>query len=397
MEVLSHRINRLNESETLQMAKLSRELRSKGYDIIDLSLGEPDFPTPIHIREAAKIAIDEGYTKYPPVAGYPDLREAISRKFKNDNTLNFTPEQIIVSTGAKQSIANVMMVLIDPGDEVILPSPYWVSYREIIKLAEGTIAVIPSSVEKNFKMSAEELEDAITPRTKLLCFSSPCNPTGSVYTREELESFAEVLARHKGIYVLSDEIYEHINFSGRHESIAQFESLKDRVIIVNGCSKAYSMTGWRLGYIGAPLWIARACDKMQGQITSGASSISQRAALAALTSDQAETIKMCEAFNHRRNVVMKLLNEIPGLVANHPEGAFYFFPDVSSFFGKSDGKEIIMDADSLCMYLIYNAYVTVVTGRAFGNESCIRISYAASEENLVKGIRRIKEALARLN
>lgn len=397
MEVLSHRINRLNESETLQMAKLSRELRSKGYDIIDLSLGEPDFPTPIHIREAAKIAIDEGYTKYPPVAGYPDLREAISRKFKNDNNLNFTAEQIIVSTGAKQSIANVMMVLIDPGDEVILPSPYWVSYREIIKLAEGTIAVIPSSVEKNFKMSAEELEDAITPRTKLLCFSSPCNPTGSVYTREELESFAEVLARHKGIYVLSDEIYEHINFSGRHESIAQFESLKDRVIIVNGCSKAYSMTGWRLGYIGAPLWIARACDKMQGQITSGASSISQRAALAALTSDQAETYKMCEAFNHRRNVVMKLLNEVPGLVANHPEGAFYFFPDVTSFFGKSDGKEIIMDADSLCMYLIYNAYVTVVTGRAFGNESCIRISYATSEENLVEGIRRIKEALARLN
>jgi len=396
MEVLSQRINRLNESETLQMAKLSRELRSKGHDIIDLSLGEPDFPTPLHIREAAKKAIDDGFTKYPPVSGYLDLREAISKKFKRDNNLNFSPEQIIVSTGAKQSIANVMMVLVNPGDEVILPSPYWVSYREIIKLAEGTIVMIPSSVEKNFKITAQDLEEAISPRTKVFCFSSPCNPTGSVYTRQELKSFAEVFARHPGIFVISDEIYEFINFLGHHESIAQFDALKDRVIVVNGCSKAYAMTGWRLGYIGAPLWITKACDKMQGQITSGASSISQRAALAAITSDQTETVKMCAAFHHRRDLVMKMLSEIPGIKANHPDGAFYFFPDVSSFFGKSDGKEIIMSADDLCMYLIYNANVTVVTGKAFGDENCIRISYATSEEKLTEGLRRMKEALSKL-
>jgi len=396
MEVLSQRITRLNESETLQMAKLSRELRSKGYDIIDLSLGEPDFPTPLYICEAAKKAIDDGFTKYPPVAGYLDLRQAISEKFKRDNNLNFSPDQIIVSTGAKQSIANVMMVLVNPGDEVILPSPYWVSYREIIKLAEGTIVMIPSSVEKNFKISAQDLEEAITPRTKVFCFSSPCNPTGSVYTREELKSFAEVLAKHPGIFVISDEIYEFINFLRHHETIAQFAELKDRVIVVNGCSKAYSMTGWRLGYIGAPLWITKACDKMQGQITSGASSISQRAALAAITSDQAETVKMCDAFHHRRDLVMKMLSEIPGIKANHPDGAFYFFPDISSFFGKSDGKNIIMSADDLCMYLIYNASVTVVTGKAFGDENCIRISYATSEEKLTEGLRRMKEALSKL-
>ena len=378
------------------MAKLSRELRSKGYDIIDLSLGEPDFPTPLHIREAAKKAIDDGFTKYPPVAGYLDLRQAISEKFKRDNNLNFSPEQIIVSTGAKQSIANTMMVLVNPGDEVILPSPYWVSYREIIKLAEGTMVMIPSTVENNFKITAQDLEDAISPRTKVFCFSSPCNPTGSVYTREELKSFAEVFAKHPGIFIISDEIYEFINFLGHHESIAQFGSLKDRVIVVNGVSKAYSMTGWRLGYIGAPLWIAKACDKMQGQITSGASSISQRAALAAIISDQTETTKMREAFQHRRELVMKLLCDIPGMKANHPDGAFYFFPDVSSYFGKSDGKEIILSADDLCMYLMYNASVTVVTGKAFGDENCIRISYATSEEKLTEGLRRMKEALEKL-
>lgn len=396
MEVLSHRINRLNESETLQMAKLSRELRTKGYDIIDLSLGEPDFPTPFHICEAAKKAIDDGYTKYSPVAGYLDLRQAISEKFKRDNHLNFSPDQIIVSAGAKQSIANVMMVLIDPGDEVILPSPYWVSYREIIKLAEGTMVIIPSSVERNFKITANELEEAITPRTKAFCFSSPCNPTGSVYTKEELKALAGVLARHAGIFVISDEIYEFINFLGHHESMAQFDSLKDRVVIVNGCSKAYAMTGWRLGYIGAPLWIAKACDKMQGQITSGASSISQRAALAAITSDQTETLKMCDAFRHRRDLVSGMLSDIPGIKTNNPDGAFYFFPDVTSFFGKSDGKEIIMSADDLCMYLIYNAHVSVVTGKAFGDENCIRISYATSEEKLTKALQRMKEALAKL-
>lgn len=396
MEVLSHRINRLAESETLQMAKLSRELRSKGFDIIDLSLGEPDFQTPSHICDAAKKAIDDGYTKYPPVAGFLDLRQAISEKFRRENNLNFAPEQIVVSTGAKQSIANVMMVLLDPGDEVILLSPYWVSYREIIKLGEGTMVVIPSTVESNFKITAEELEKAISPRTKIFCFSSPCNPSGTVYSKSELQAFAEVLAKHPGIFVISDEIYEHINYTGRHESIAQFDALKDRVIVVNGCSKAYAMTGWRVGYIGAPLWIAKACDKMQGQITSGTCSIAQRAALAAITSDQAETVRMASEFNKRRELVLRMLADIPGMKANNPEGAFYVFPDVSAFFGKSNGEQIIMDGDDLCSYLIYHAHVTLVTGKAFGNDNCIRISYAASEDQLIEALKRMKEALARL-
>lgn len=397
MEVLSHRINRLAESETLQMAKLSRELRSKGFDIIDLSLGEPDFQTPVHICEAAKKAIDEGYTKYPPVAGFLDLRQAISEKFKRENNLTFSPEQIIVSTGAKQSIANVMMVLLDPGDEVILLSPYWVSYREIIKLGEGTMVVVSSTVETNFKTTAEELEKAISPRTKIFCFSSPCNPSGTVYSKEELQSFAEVLARHPGIFVISDEIYEHINFTGKHESIAQFESLKDRVIVVNGCSKAYAMTGWRVGYIGAPLWIAKACDKMQGQITSGTCSIAQRAALTAITADQSETTRMTAEFRKRRDLVLSMLAEIPGIKSNHPEGAFYVFPDVSAFFGKSNGEQLIMNGEDLCNYLIYHAHVTLVTGKAFGDENCIRISYAASEEKLKEALRRMKDALAKLS
>lgn len=396
MEVLSHRINRLAESETLQMAKLSRELRSKGFDIIDLSLGEPDFQTPSHICDAAKKAIDDGYTKYPPVAGFLDLRQAISEKFRRENDLSFAPEQIVVSTGAKQSIANVMMVLLDPGDEVILLSPYWVSYREIIKLGEGTMVVIPSTVESNFKITAEELEKAISPRTKIFCFSSPCNPSGTVYSKSELQAFAEVLAKHPGIFVISDEIYEHINYTGRHESIAQFEAIKDRVIVVNGCSKAYAMTGWRVGYIGAPLWIAKACDKMQGQITSGTCSIAQRAALAAITSDQAETARMATEFNKRRELVLRMLADIPGMKANDPQGAFYVFPDVSAFFGKSNGEQIIMDGDDLCSYLIYHAHVTLVTGKAFGNDNCIRISYAASEDQLIEALKRMKEALARL-
>lgn len=397
MEVLSHRINRLAESETLQMAKLSRELRSKGFDIIDLSLGEPDFQTPVHICEAAKKAIAEGYTTYPPVAGLLDLRLAISEKFKRENNLTFSPEQIIVSTGAKQSIANVMMVLLDPGDEVILLSPYWVSYREIIKLGEGTMVVVSSTVETNFKTTAEELEKAISPRTKIFCFSSPCNPSGTVYSKEELQSFADVLARHPGIFVISDEIYEHINFTGKHESIAQFESLKDRVIVVNGCSKAYAMTGWRVGYIGAPLWIAKACDKMQGQITSGTCSIAQRAALTAITADQSETTRMTAEFRKRRDLVLSMLAEIPGIKSNHPEGAFYVFPDVSAFFGKSNGEQLIMNGEDLCNYLIYHAHVTLVTGKAFGDENCIRISYAASEEKLKEALKRMKDALAKLS
>lgn len=396
MEVLSHRINRLAESETLQMAKLSRELRSKGFDIIDLSLGEPDFQTPKHIGDAAKKAIDDGYTKYPPVAGYLDLRQAISEKFKRDNNLNFSPEQIVVSTGAKQSIANVMMAMLDPGDEVILPSPYWVSYREIIKLGEGTMVLIPSTVENNFKISPDELEEAISPRTKIFCFSSPCNPSGTVYSKDELKAFADVFARHPGIFVISDEIYEHINFTGHHESIAQFDSMKGRVVVVNGCSKAYAMTGWRLGYIGAPLWLAKACEKMQGQITSGASSVSQRAALAAITSDQSETDKMAAAFRQRRDLVLKLLAEIPGIVSNKPDGAFYVFPDVSHFFGKSNGEQIIMNGDDFCNYLIYHAHVTLVPGAAFGNENCVRLSYATSQEHLTEALKRIKDALQKL-
>ena len=396
MEFLSQRIQNLAESETLQMAKLSRELRSKGHDIIDMSLGEPDFPTPRHIREAAKKAIDDGFTKYPPVSGYLDLRQAISDKFKRENNLDFSPDQIVVSTGAKQSLSNALMVLVDPGDEVILPSPYWVSYREMVKLAQGKQITIPSTVENNFKITPDQLEDAITPHTRVFCYSSPCNPTGTVYTKNELRAFAHVFARHPHVFIISDEIYEHISFLGKHESIAQFEELKDRVIVVNGMSKAYAMTGWRLGYIGAPQWIAKACDKMQGQITSGANSIAQRAALAALTSDQSETEKMCEAFKHRRGIILQLLNEIPGMKTNHPDGAFYIFPDVSYYFGKSNDDQIVLNSDDLCRYLVYNAGVTLVTGQAFGAENCIRISYATSEEKIREAMKRMKDALAKL-
>jgi len=396
MEFLSQRIQNLAESETLQMAKLSRELRSKGHDIIDMSLGEPDFPTPRHIREAAKKAIDDGFTKYPPVSGYLDLRQAISDKFKRENNLDFSPDQIVVSTGAKQSLSNALMVLVDPGDEVILPSPYWVSYREMVKLAQGKQITIPSTVENNFKITPDQLEDAITPHTRVFCYSSPCNPTGTVYTKNELRAFAHVFARHPHVFIISDEIYEHISFLGKHESIAQFEELKDRVIVVNGMSKAYAMTGWRLGYIGAPQWIAKACDKMQGQITSGANSIAQRAALAALISDQSETEKMCEAFKHRRGIILQLLNEIPGMKTNHPDGAFYIFPDVSYYFGKSNDDQIVLNSDDLCRYLVYNAGVTLVTGQAFGAENCIRISYATSEEKIREAMKRMKDALAKL-
>ncbi|MCY7410898.1 MAG: pyridoxal phosphate-dependent aminotransferase [Chitinophagales bacterium] len=397
MEVLSKRIQQLQESETLQMAKLSRELRSKGFDIIDLSLGEPDFATPEHIREAAKKAIDDGYTKYPPVAGYLDLRQAIAEKFKRENHLEFSPEQILVSTGAKQSLANVMLVLLDEGDEVIIPSPYWVSYREIVKLAEATMVNIHTTIESNFKITPAQLEQVITPQTKLLCFSSPCNPTGSFYSKEELKGLADVLAKHPQVFVISDEIYEHINFTGSHQSIAQFDWMKDRVIIVNGVSKAYSMTGWRLGYIAAPQWITKACDKMQGQITSGACSISQRAALAAISGDQTPTDNMRTAFKNRRDLVHRLLLEIPGFKVNEPDGAFYFFPDVSYYFGKTDGETVIKNADDLCMYVIHKANVSLVTGKAFGDENCIRISYATSEDKLIEALRRTKEALAKLS
>lgn len=397
MEILSQRIQQLTESETLQMAKLSRELKAKGIDIVDLSLGEPDFDTPQFIKDAAKKAIDDGWTKYTPVSGFLDLRQAISEKFLHDNHLHFSPDQIVVSTGAKQSIANVMLVLLNEGDEVIIPSPYWVSYREMVKLAGGKIVTVSSDVTCNFKITADQLEAAITPKTKLFCFSSPCNPTGTVYTKEELKSFADVIAKHENIYVLSDEIYEYINFGGAHQSIAQFENLKDRVIVVNGFSKGYSMTGWRVGYIGAPLWIAKACDKMQGQITSGTSSISQRAALAAITGPIEPTHLMREAFNTRRILVKKLLSEMPGIKVNNPDGAFYFFPDVSSYFGKQYKGQVIHNATDLSMFLLNEGHVAIVTGAAFGDEKCLRISYATSNEKLVEAMKRMKETLVKLN
>jgi len=396
MELIAERITRLAESETLQMAKMSREMKSKGFDIIDLSLGEPDFQTPQHIEDAAKKAIDDGYTKYTPVAGYMDLREAIVNKFKRDNQLDFTVDQIVVSTGAKQSLSNIMMSLINPGDEVIIPSPYWVSYREMVKMADGKMVNIKAGVEQNFKITAQQLEKAITPKTKLFCFSSPCNPTGAFYSKTELKSLADVFAKHPNVFVIADEIYEFINYTGKHESIAQFKEIKDRVIIVNGCSKAFAMTGWRVGYIAAPAWIAKACEKIQGQVTSGTCSISQRAALAALTSDLAPTLKMRDAFHHRRDLIYGLLKDIPGLKCSNPDGAFYMFPDVSSFFEKTDGTTTVKNAEDLSFYLLNKAHVAVVTGTAFGDGNCMRLSYATSDEKITEGVKRIKNALAQL-
>ncbi|MEO8086309.1 MAG: pyridoxal phosphate-dependent aminotransferase [Bacteroidota bacterium] len=393
---LSKRINYLEESQTIGMSKLSRELSAKGVDVINLSLGEPDFITPEHIRNAAKKAIDDGFTHYTPIAGFPELRKAISEKFKRENHLDYSPEQIVVSTGAKQAIANVILSLVDPGDEVIIPLPYWVSYIEVVKLAEGKSVAPVTTFENDFKISPEQLEKAITPKTKMFVFSSPCNPTGSVYTREELKALAAVFAKHPGVFILSDEIYEHINFLDSHCSIAEFENVKDRVIIVNGCSKGYAMTGWRIGYIGAPKWIAAACDKMQGQFTSGTSSISQKAAIAALSSDIKPTLEMQEAFRRRRDLVLRLMKDIPGLKVNEPKGAFYVFPDCSSYYGKSfEGSEIKNSTD-LCMYLLHHGHVSVVTGEAFGAPNYFRLSYAASDEKLTEAIRRIKDALAML-
>lgn len=393
---LSERVNTLAESQTIGMSKLSRELSAQGIDVINLSLGEPDFITPKHICEAAKKAIDDGYTHYPPIAGYAEVRKAISQKFLRENNLHFEPSQVIVSTGAKQSIANVVLSLIDPGDEVIIPMPYWVSYIEIVKLAEGVTVSIPTTIKDDFKMSPAQLEKAITPKTKMLIFSSPCNPTGTVYTRDELKAFADILAKHPRIVVLSDEIYEHINFLDKHESIAQFENIRDRVVIVNGVSKGYAMTGWRIGYIGAPKYIAEACDKMQGQFTSAASSIAQKAAEAALSTDIGPTLEMQKAFRRRRDLVLNLMKDIPGWIINEPKGAFYVFPDVSSYFGKSDGETKINNATDLCMYLLHKGHVSLVTGEAFGDPNCVRFSYATSDEKLVEAIRRIREALSKL-
>ena len=390
---LAKRVSELSESETLQMAKLSRELKAQGKDIIDLSLGEPDFDTPVFIKDAAKKALDDGFTKYSPVAGFLDLRKAIAEKFQRDNHLIFSPEQIVVSTGAKQSIANAVLALINPGDEVIVPSPYWVSYREMVKMAGGKLVKVKTQLSNEFKLTGDELASAITQKSKLFIFSSPCNPTGAVYSKEELHQLALVLAKHPEIIVISDEIYEYINFIGKHESIAQFDELKDRVVVVNGCSKGYSMTGWRLGYIGAPIEIAKACEKIQGQITSGTNSIAQRAALAAINGSLTDTILMREAFNRRRELVKELLNKIPGIKCNNPEGAFYFFPDFSNYFGKKYKHYYIKNADELCMFLLYEGNVSIVTGSAFGDENCVRISYATSDEKLITAIERIRTTL----
>lgn len=396
MAFLSKRLNLFSESQTLKMAKLSRELKSKGVDIINLTLGEPDFNTPDHIKQAAKEAIDNNYSYYTPVVGYLDLREAICRKFKRENNLDYTPDQIVVSTGAKQSIANALLSTIDPGDEVIVPTPYWVSYSEMIKLAEGLPVFIEASVENNFKITAEQLEASITPKTKMMIFSSPCNPSGSVYTKDELESFAKVFEKYPNIWIISDEIYEHINYLSKHESIAQFDTIKERVIVINGLSKAFAMTGWRLGYMAACTEIAKACDKMQGQFTSATSSISQRAAIVALDSDLGPTLEMKAAYKKRRDLVYELLKDIPGLKTNLPDGAFYFFPDVSSFFGKSFNGTTINNAEDLCMFILNDTHVALVTGDAFGSKNNIRFSYATSEEILIEGMKRIKESLSKL-
>ena len=393
---LSQRVQRLSESQTIGMSKLSRELSSKGIDVINLSLGEPDFVTPAHICAAAKKAIDDGYTFYPPIAGFAELRKAVSDKFKRENNLDYKPDQVVVSTGAKQSIANVVLSIIDPGDEVIIPNPFWVSYIEIVKLAEGKTISVNTTLESDFKITPAQLEAAITSKTKMFIFSSPCNPTGTVYTKEELRALAEVLAKFPKIIILSDEIYEHINFLDQHQSIAQFDFIKDQVVIVNGVSKGYAMTGWRIGYIGAPKYIADACDKMQGQFTSAASSIAQKAAEAALNESNQPTLEMQSAFRRRRDLVLKLMKDIPGWEINEPKGAFYVFPDISYYFGKSDGEIKITNSTDLCMYLLHKGHVSLVTGEAFGAPNCLRFSYATSDEKLTEAIRRIREALLKL-
>ena len=393
---LSKRLDFFAESKTLKMAKLSRELSAQGIDIINLTLGEPDFATPIHVINAAKKAMDDGFTKYPPVAGYLDLKQAICQKFKTDNSLEYTPDEIVVSTGAKQSIMNVILSVVNPGDEVIIPTPYWVSYSEMVKFAEGIPVLVDATVEQNYKVSANQIEAVITSKTKLFMFSSPCNPSGSIWNKEELAVLADVLKKYPQIFILSDEIYEHINFIGRHESIAQFDFLKERVIIVNGVSKGFAMTGWRLGYIGASKEVAQACEKIQGQFTSGANSIAQRAALAALTSDLKPTYKMQVAYQRRRDLVVNLSKEIKGFNCNTPEGAFYLFPDVRYYFGKSDGASKINNAEDLCMYLLDTAHVSLVSGDAFGTDTCIRISFATADEKLVEAFARMKKALDKL-
>ena len=394
---LSSLLDRFNEPETLRMAKLGRELRAQGHDITDMSLGEPDFDTPEHIKEAAIKAVQDNFSHYPPVAGYPDLRQAVCTKLKRDNNLDYKPENIIISTGAKQSIANLIMAVVDKGDEVVIPAPFWVTYSEIVKMAEGVPVIVTTKIENKYKITPAGLESAITPNTRLFMFSSPCNPTGSVYSKEELSALADVFRKNLNIVIMSDEIYEYIDYTTNgHQSIAQFDDLKDRVAIINGLSKGYAMTGYRLGYLAGNSELVKACEKIQGQITSGATAVTQRAAIVALTGNQKPTHDMVEQFIQRRKRILELLREIPNIECAEPDGAFYVFPVISAYFGKSDGLETIKDADDLCMYLLNKAHLSTVTGRAFGDATCIRISFANSMENIEKGMAKMKAALAAL-
>lgn len=399
MEILSNRILNMAESETLAMTAKARELKAQGKDVISLSIGEPDFNTPEEVKEAAKRAIDDNFTHYPPVPGYADLKEAICAKFKRDNNLDFKPEQIVVSTGAKQSIYQLVQCLVNPGDEVIIPTPFWVSYKEIVRVAEGKCVYVKTAIENDFKVTPAQLEAAITPKTKLIMFSSPSNPTGMLYTKEELKGIADVIAKHENVFVMADEIYEHINFVGKHESIAQFAEIKDRVITVNGVAKGFAMTGWRIGFIAAPTVIAKACNKLQGQVTSATCSIAQKATVKAMQMDPAtseDIINMRNIFKQRRDMVYQLLSDIPGLKVRMPQGAFYFFPDVSSYYGKSFNGKKIENSTDMAFYLLNEANVATVMGSAFGDDACIRLSYATSEDLLREALRRIKEALANL-
>lgn len=396
-EVLSQRVLQMQESATIRMSQMARDLKAKGNDVISLSLGEPDFDTPDHIKEAAKRALDAGYTKYTPVPGLVDLREAIVRKFKRDNDLHFDISQIVVSNGAKQSIANLALALLNEGDEVIILTPYWVSYYEIIKMAGGVPVLVGAGIEDDYKVSASQIAAAITERTKAVLFSSPCNPTGSVYSQDELNAIADVVLPHEQITIISDEIYEYINFGGKHASIGSYEPARERAVTVNGFAKGFAMTGWRLGYMGAPKWLAAACSKIQGQFTSGANAFAQKAAAFALDSDLGPTHAMRDEFAKRRGIVLELLGKIPGLQVNHPQGAFYVFPDISNYFGKSFGETTINDSSDFCEYLLAEAYVATVAGEAFGSPNCFRLSYAASEEALREAISRIQAALAKLS
>ncbi len=396
MNQLSDRLNSLSPSETLAMSQKSAELKAQGIDVINMSVGEPDFNTPDFIKDAAKKAVDDNYSRYSPVPGYPALREAIVKKLKNENGLDYTVAQISCANGAKQSVCNVLMAIVGPGDEVIIPAPYWVSYPEMVKLADGTSVIVTAGIEQDFKMTAQQLEAAITPKTKALILCSPSNPTGSVYTKEELEGLAKVLAKHPNIVIIADEIYEHINYIGKHQSIAQFPEVRERVVIVNGVSKAYAMTGWRIGFMAGPQYIVSAVNKLQGQYTSGPCSVSQKAAEAAYTGPQEAVEEMRQAFERRRDLIVKLAKEIPGIEVNVPQGAFYLFPKCSSYFGKSVDGQTIENAADLAMYLLEKGHVACVGGAAFGAPDCIRMSYATSDENIVEAMHRVKEALAKL-